>query len=552
MEPNPNLFYRLDKSDIQMWPIFHFFSKKDIENIKVAVVFGNRGGSAVYVTQKDEVFGMGSNEYHMLGNSEWKDDLKPRKVEPLCGKKIKYFTVGDNHVMALTEEGIVYNWGNNDFSQLGTKNPNDTIGPSVVGTLFDKKVIEIACSSSYNIVLCDNYQVYEWGKRSTEDYRSNTSVETLVEGKLKGEEIVSVACSKVASFALSSHGCVYSWGLDSHGILGRNCNESTNEGKNNPSKISNLTGVFIKKIVAGQEHILVLSNAGVVYSWGKNDCGQLGYGEIKSDVFSSVPEEIEFLRSDGSVSTRKIIDIAATHFCSSSVAMDENCQLFIWGQCKGQNICSPLATDFNSLQEIFVNLSHYTGTFRPITSKNLTKAKIYKHIKNAFEDEATSDLTILVEGKEIKVHKAVLRIRSNYFKNMLKQGWKENEDEVLEIKESTYIAYKALIEYFYTDDLNVPFSFAFELLDLARVYCEEELREMCEKVIKNNISIDNVASSYATAKSMRVDDLKTFCMEFMMNNFSNVVISEDFARLNLLTVREILNAASRSYPVFKT
>ncbi|XP_065202996.1 RCC1 and BTB domain-containing protein 1-like [Planococcus citri] len=155
----------------------------------------------------------------------------------------------------------------------------------------------------------------------------------------------------------------------------------------------------------------------------------------------------------------------------------------------------------------------------------------------------TSDLTILVEGKEIKVHKAVLRIRSNYFRSLLTERWKENEEKTLEIKESTYVAYKALVEYFYTNTLNVPFCSAFELLDLARVHCEEELQEMCEKVIKNNINVDNVSSSYATSKMLRFEDLKTFCMGFIKNNFSSVVVAEDFGQLNLTTVQEILKEA---------
>ncbi|XP_065202994.1 RCC1 and BTB domain-containing protein 1-like [Planococcus citri] len=551
MEVNSRLFSRKDKVDVRMWPVFHFVSRKDVENIHVAVVFGNRGQSAIYVTKNDEVFAIGSNNCNMLGNSEWVYDFKPRKVEQLCGKKVKYFSCGERHIMALTEEGVVYNWGEDELSQLGTKNPNDIDGPSIVGSLFNRKVIEIACSNSYNVVLCDNYQVCEWGKRSSEDNRPNPGVESVVEGELKGEEIISVACSKYASFALTSSGSVYSWGVNIDGILARNPNESGNVDDNDPSKVQNLTGVFIKKIVTGRDHVLVLSDAGIVYSWGNNDCGQLGLGGADFDYFAPAPEEVIFLEDDGSACTNKVIDIFATVFCSTSVAMDENCRIFMWGECKEQFISSPLVTDFTSPHEVFVHFSNHVATFRPITSKNLKKSEIYENIRHSFEDEITSDLTVLVEGKEIKVHKAVLRIRSNYFRSMLKEGWKENEEKILEIKESTYVAYKALLEYFYTDSLNVPFCFAFELFDLARVYCEEELEEMCEKVIRNNINVDNVSSSYATSKISRFEDLKTFCMEFIMNNFANVVLSEDFAQLNLATVQEILKEASRN-SIFKT
>ncbi|XP_065202995.1 RCC1 and BTB domain-containing protein 1-like [Planococcus citri] len=237
--------------------------------------------------------------------------------------------------MALTEEGIVYNWGRNYLGQLGTKTTENIVGPSIVGNLFNRKVIEIACSSSYNVVLCDNHQIYEWGKRSRNDSRPHPNVESLVEGKLKGKEVISVACSLDASFALTSNGCVYSWGANWCGILGRNHSENGNVDNNDPSEVQNLTGVFIKKIVTGRDHVLVLSHDGMVYSWGSNECGHLGHGILDDGYFTSIPKDVKFLRDDGRISTKKVIDIAAVPVCSTSVAMDENCQIFMWGDCKG-------------------------------------------------------------------------------------------------------------------------------------------------------------------------------------------------------------------------
>jgi len=43
-----------------------------------------------------------------------------------------------------------------------------------------------------------------------------------------------------------------------------------------------------------------------------------------------------------------------------------------------------------------------------------------------FVPQLTSDFTIQVKGQPIYVHKAILKIRCQYFKNMFQHDWPEN------------------------------------------------------------------------------------------------------------------------------
>ena len=38
-----------------------------------------------------------------------------------------------------------------------------------------------------------------------------------------------------------------------------------------------------------------------------------------------------------------------------------------------------------------------------------------------------------------------------------------------------------------------------ELLDLANAYCEQQLKELCEQILKHGVNVDNVATLYSTA-----------------------------------------------------
>jgi hypothetical protein len=72
---------------------------------------------------------------------------------------------------------------------------------------------------------------------------------------------------------------VYSWGLNNWGQLGigNQANSST------PTEIKEFRDIPIKKISGGAQHAIALTEAGEVYSWGKNEEGQLGIGDTYTE-----------------------------------------------------------------------------------------------------------------------------------------------------------------------------------------------------------------------------------------------------------------------------
>lgn len=55
-----------------------------------------------------------------------------------------------------------------------------------------------------------------------------------------------------------------------------------------PQIVEHLSGVPLAQISAGKSHSMALSISGNIYSWGKNDFGQLGLGHTDGiDTFSN-------------------------------------------------------------------------------------------------------------------------------------------------------------------------------------------------------------------------------------------------------------------------
>jgi alpha-tubulin suppressor-like RCC1 family protein len=74
--------------------------------------------------------------------------------------------------------------------------------------------------------------------------------------------------------ALLNDGTVWTWGYNDSGQLG----DGTYNTSNKPTQVSNLTGNAVKAIAAGGWHAVALLHDGSIWTWGRNNVGQLGDG----------------------------------------------------------------------------------------------------------------------------------------------------------------------------------------------------------------------------------------------------------------------------------
>jgi len=74
--------------------------------------------------------------------------------------------------------------------------------------------------------------------------------------------------------ALRSDGTVWTWGRNESGQLGNTTNIGTNNANRIPTQVAGLSGVI--QISAGGSHAVALKSDGTVYAWGTNRYGQLG------------------------------------------------------------------------------------------------------------------------------------------------------------------------------------------------------------------------------------------------------------------------------------
>jgi len=130
---------------------------------------------------------------------------------------------------------------------------------------------------------------------------------------------------------------------------------------------------------------------------------------------------------------------------------------------------------------------------------------------------------------EIKAHKYILAASSPVFKAMFFGPMKENKD-VVEVKETSYEAFKKLIEYIYQVDIeckDISIVELYDIVNLAERYDMPKLKEELKIQMKNiSISMDNVievatsANEYSQFEEVS-DAVMMSCVNFLQKTIND-------------------------------
>ena len=89
--------------------------------------------------------------------------------------------------------------------------------------------------------------------------------------------VIQISAGRSYSLCLTNDGHIYSFGRNQKGQLGL----GNYDYRNNPTLISEIPNNIVQ-ISAGDKYSLCLTNAGEIYAWGKNMGGQLGLGNYNN------------------------------------------------------------------------------------------------------------------------------------------------------------------------------------------------------------------------------------------------------------------------------
>ncbi|XP_013397514.1 probable E3 ubiquitin-protein ligase HERC4 isoform X1 [Lingula anatina] len=229
-----------------------------------------------------------------LGGSEEQKAVQPQQLEVFQGREIQQISCGLEHTLIALKDGSLYSCGSNTYGQLGKEKSSGK--PELVGAFETGMVRLIACGAYHNIAVTDSKQVYSWGQNSHgqlgrgEADKNFNRVPRLLKGFSASSCVIQVACGDKHTVILTRDGSIFVCGDHSHGQLGMG---NLPQGRLDcPVKLKCMLGLPIGQIAAGGHHSFALTLSGTLFGWGKNNFGQLGLGDEKDRLFPTLAKSV--------------------------------------------------------------------------------------------------------------------------------------------------------------------------------------------------------------------------------------------------------------------
>ena len=255
---------------------------------KVVEVAGGRAHSLA-LTSAGRVLAWGHNGYGQCGRAvvEGEDYLRARVVHSMAAEglegRLVAVVAGQDHSLALSSCGSVWSCGWGADGQTGLGHYNNTASLSRLrGDIAGERIVKLSCAADCVLALSERGEVFCWGNSEYGQLRTVTSEQqvnlpTLLPTPGLGR-VVDVASGGTVCLLLTEDGQVWVWGW---GILGKGpALESSLQPTALPQTLFG-TEAFgdsgrVRSVHAGLSHQAAITEGGDLYIWGRNRAGCLG------------------------------------------------------------------------------------------------------------------------------------------------------------------------------------------------------------------------------------------------------------------------------------
>ena len=177
---------------------------------------------SVAATAEGDVFTWGAGHDGCLGHNDEQRRLAPAKLGrwQFGGGKVVLVAAGVGHTVALTEDGVLWVWGDGSWGQLGLGDTNNRLVPTRLGAgeVFGGSLVRMAaCGFAHTLVVTVAGSVWAWGEGDggqlgLNDEQSRLTPMLVGPEHFAGASVATVAGGADHSAAVTEGGALYTWG----------------------------------------------------------------------------------------------------------------------------------------------------------------------------------------------------------------------------------------------------------------------------------------------------------------------------------------------------
>jgi alpha-tubulin suppressor-like RCC1 family protein len=234
----------------------------------------------------------------------------------------KSVSAGRNHLLAIKGNGQLYAWGSNSSGQIGNGSSiGDVVTPFQVPSTLPW--ITASAGSSFSLGIKANGSLWTWGENGAGQlgFGNNSQNSSNFSPQQVGSsnDWIYSQCAELSAAAVRSNGTLWMWGDNTFGQLG-NGNNTNTVSNFSPSQVPGANWTCVGH-TSGAKHVVGLKANGTIWSWGRNNFGQLGRGNNTNNTSNYAPAQI------GNDQNWVLTAVGAEH----SGALKANGTLWTWG-----------------------------------------------------------------------------------------------------------------------------------------------------------------------------------------------------------------------------
>nr|CAD7418696.1 unnamed protein product [Timema cristinae] len=247
------------------------------------------------LTDKEGVFTLGNNAYGQCGRrivegENYFGNQLVHQIPDVDGASVKTIVCGQDHSLILSDKGEVFAFGWGADGQTGLGHFGTEWRPSrVVGDVHGENIVKVACTADCVLALSERGEVFGWGNTEYGQLNNEQQVNSALSlpncrglGKIRD-----IAAGGTHCMVLNEDGEVFVWG---YGILGvgpqvDRLKEPTRVPRTLFGWNEYQPDTRVKSVTCGMSHSAAVTNHGDLFTWGRNRGGCLGLGHTKDQFF---------------------------------------------------------------------------------------------------------------------------------------------------------------------------------------------------------------------------------------------------------------------------
>ena len=241
------------------------------------------------------------------------------------------FATSDDTVALINQLGVVSATNKIGKATIILRNTDTNyIGSIIVNVTESIALPKVDSGVDFAVALSASGLVYTWGKNSIGQLGIDTATtyRPIPQALVGIPQMTTIAAGDDFVVALDVDGNIWTWGNNENGQLGRgDIGEAYSATPQMLSVQANSQDVKFINVAAGKDFAFALTTSGSVYSWGTSSRGQLGNGATSN---SNVPKSVvKGASASSSAVLEDVIKVTASD--NFAAVLKRNGDIFVWG-----------------------------------------------------------------------------------------------------------------------------------------------------------------------------------------------------------------------------